>query len=221
MTTKTRSELLREANRWAGLPEDYSSGSDDCHIAMHALSKTLATWNPVKHMPNDDNDEELQSRVAAIVAEYKELVHKIFECCVCPVHGRMSGLDFDWYHDSNMVAKGEIYPVFMIAPTIGEIVGGADDGSEIFDFIDINLGELIKLFDTTDPHFDFMYVPVTRDVIPGTDASPAHIALYTSKLGVRIFFEPLPNARAAWVFDTTINGWRLLDDDEDEDEDED
>jgi hypothetical protein len=168
-----------------------------------------------------ESDFEFQSRMAAMVEQYRELVQDIFDCCMCPVNGRESGFDFDWYHDGNFADEGEIYPVFMIAPSIGEIVGGADDGQEIYDFIDINLAALIGLFDTKDTNFECLYVPETRDTIPGTKASPAHIAVHTSKLGVRIFFEPLPGARAAWVFDTTINGWRLLDDDDDEDGEED
>ena len=41
MNEKSKAELLREANIWAGVREDYSSASDECHIVMHALSKLL------------------------------------------------------------------------------------------------------------------------------------------------------------------------------------
>jgi hypothetical protein len=129
--------------------------------------------------------------------ELDDLADKICECCICPVAGRMSPL-YKYFADADWIDPG--VKLIEIAPSPGEMVGGKEDGTEIFDPITIDLESLRSLFDTEEEGFEFQYNPGNEDEDP-------HIAVYTEQLLVRIFFNP-QERDSEWVFNVNDGSWR-------------
>src|SRR5262245_40143908 len=75
------------------------------------------------------------------------LIDIVCRCLISDVKGRMSPLSHRTYApDENGIGTWLVH----IAPANGQVVGGKDDGEEIFDPIDADLLELGKVLDDTE-----------------------------------------------------------------------
>ena len=109
-------------------------------------------------------------------------VDAICEACVCPVTGRVSGFDWRAY-----APKDNEWGCWLveIAPELMELVRqGPDDGTPIFDPVDIDLQALSEAFADLD---SFVYDP-------GRNGEEPHL-MVSGKVGkrdlvVEIFFQP-------------------------------
>ena len=125
-------------------------------------------------------------------------VDAICEACVCPVKGRVSGFDWRAY-----APKDNEWGCWLaeIAPEQMELVRqGPDDGSLIFDPVDIDLQALPSLFTELE---SFLYDP-------GSPDEEAHLTL-CGKIGKRnlvvlIFFQPFEDATVRTVIDVNNQG---------------
>ena len=129
----------------------------------------------------------------------RAVTNAAFKTCIDIVKGRMTGLCFRLLHD-----EPEDTWIIQIAPDPGELVGGRDDGEQIFDPIDIDLLTLPACLDFVGA---FSYDPGTPHLAQGPN-----IRLVGDKEGQRIAIQinlfPFADADASWVFDSNRGEWR-------------
>ena len=128
----------------------------------------------------------------------EELVGSVCEACVSDVKGRMSGFSCRWSHpgDSSWGTW-----LLQLAPSVIEIAGGKDHGTEGFDFVDVDLLGLPKCLDEVE---SFAYDPDCEE--------RPHLTLVGKRgeheVVVEIFFQPFEDAEPDTVFDANLGGWR-------------
>jgi hypothetical protein len=127
----------------------------------------------------------------------RDLVDEICDCCISEVSGRMSPFSCRACPDE---MTGEGVWLVQIAPSPGELVGGNEDGTMIFDPPHINLQDLSDLFEH-DEHYHFEYNPGTPHL-----KEPDHIALWSKRVRLQIFFGPFDESDPSWVLEK--GGWR-------------
>jgi hypothetical protein len=95
-----------------------------------------------------------------------------------------------------------------IAPANGEVVGGKDDGDEIFDPIDADLLELGNVLDETE----------TFSYDPGRPGEDAHFWLSGLKEGkevtIQIYLHPFDDSDPSWSIDVNRGTWNIPDDED-------
>lgn len=133
------------------------------------------------------------------------LIDRICDCLVCEIKGRMSPLTFKVRSpDENSLGTWLI----AIAPASGQLIGGKDDGSEIFDPIDADLLKLSNLLDETE----------TFSFDSGSASEGPHLCLDGlsdgKKTTVQIFFAPFDESDPSWSLDVNQGTWKIPDQDE-------
>ena len=139
----------------------------------------------------DSNDD--------IPSVVRRVADAAFNACIDDVKGRATGFAFRFLHD-----EPEDTWIIQIAPEPGELVGGKDDGEQVFDPIDVDLLKLPACFDFVGAY----------DYDPGEpqfDQGP-NVRLVGDKDGQRIAIQinlaPFRDAEANWIFDTNRGEWR-------------
>jgi hypothetical protein len=121
----------------------------------------------------------------------EDLATSVCEACISDIKGRMSGFSYRWSRPQDN-AWGTW--LLRVAPSVIEIVGGKEDGTSGFDFVDVDLLALPRCLDEVE---SFAYDP-------DYGADP-HLTL-TGKKGKRevvieVYFEPFENDEPHSVLD--------------------
>jgi hypothetical protein len=122
----------------------------------------------------------------------------VCEACVSDVKGRMSGLSCRWSKPGDNSWGTWL---LQVAPSVIEIAGGKDDGTEGFDFIDVDLLALPKCLDDVETFsYDPDYGERPRLTLVGEKGK--------QEVVVEIYFEPFEGDEPQTVFDVNFGGWR-------------
>ena len=141
----------------------------------------------------------------------RSLVEDVCRCLISEAKGRMSPLSHRTYApDENAIGTHLVH----LAPTNGQVVGGKDDGEEIFDPIDADLLALGQVLDETE---SFLFNPGGTSEVP-------HFWLSGRKHGeevtVQIFLYPFDEEDPSWSIDINQGTWRMPSEDPEGDKDE-
>jgi hypothetical protein len=129
-------------------------------------------------------------------------LHKLFsavcQACVCDVKGRMSGFSLRWSRPNQNQWGAWL---LVLAPSVLEIVGGQEDGTTGFDFVDVDLMALPRCLDAVE---SFRYDPDYGE-------NP-HLTLEGKKgkrdIVIEIYFAPFADDEPDTVFDVNQGSWR-------------
>jgi hypothetical protein len=141
----------------------------------------------------------------------RPLIEDVCRCLISDVKGRMSPLSHRTYApDENAIGTWLIH----VAPANGQVVGGKDDGEEIFDPIDADLLELGKVLDDTE---SFVFNP-------GGHTEKPHFWLsgrkHEEEVTIQIFLYPFDEEDPSWSIDINQGTWKMPGDDPEGDDGE-
>jgi len=123
-----------------------------------------------------------------------DLIGDVIDCIECSMCSPPDDLLSMCIYEDESIAEG--FMVVEMAPSVGEIYGGKDDGKTISSSPRIRLGELSKMFDFEMEDGEgesFVYAP-------GDDREGDRIEMWGENVLMKIFLAPFPDDEPRWRF---------------------